>query len=135
MFVIVRAVVGLTSIRRGFKFIRQGRGPFLPGEVSLFRESYCKSECLRLPWFGKHRSFIIGRWPEQWRKGGDTLTLRLLMPGQDSPPRDPHRQNPAPRPACPIVPARQTGRNRRAVVSRQENAHSYWETRKHRGRE
>src|SRR4029077_10075647 len=55
MFVVMRAVVGLTAIGGGLELLRKRRGPFLPSEMPMLGEFHGKRKRLRLPRFGKHR--------------------------------------------------------------------------------
>src|SRR5690348_17608853 len=44
MIVVTRTVVGLTAIGGRFEFRGQRRGPFLPGEMTLFGKPDCERE-------------------------------------------------------------------------------------------
>src|SRR5215831_4365118 len=61
MFIVVRTIVGLTTICRCFELACEGGRPFLPCEVSLFGEFHGQRECLGLPRLGKQRSISVGR--------------------------------------------------------------------------
>jgi hypothetical protein len=66
--VVMRAVIGLATIARGFEFIGKRAGPFLPCEMSLFEELDGQSE--RLP---SHGSANTGPPESRGRRGSATM--------------------------------------------------------------
>src|SRR5262245_30936993 len=102
MMVIARAVVRLC----GLNLLGQRRRPFLPREVSFFREPHCQGERLCFPGFGENRS------------------LRLL---QGTPPTNPDARYPAAKPARPTIPAPQNAPSTRVVGSRLCRKYAYRE--------
>jgi len=61
VLIVMRTVIGLAAIGRGFQFIGEGGRPFLPREMALFAKFHCESESLRLPRLGKNGSIGIAR--------------------------------------------------------------------------
>src|SRR5262249_26523079 len=61
VFVVTRAVIGLTSIGGRLQFVSKRGGPFFPGEVALLGKFHSHRECLGLPRFSKHRAVCITR--------------------------------------------------------------------------
>src|SRR5262245_50888932 len=58
VFVIVRAIVGLSAIGRSPQLFGKRSSPFLPGEVTFFRKAHGETEGLSLPRFGKGWSVL-----------------------------------------------------------------------------
>ena len=61
MVIILRAVIWLTAVGRGFEFISQRAGPFLPGKISLLGKLDCERKRLRLPWLSEYWAINIAR--------------------------------------------------------------------------
>ncbi len=66
MFVVARAIIGFTAVRRALEFLRQRRRPLLPREMPLLGELDSEREGLRLPGLGKHWASLVS---EKMRPG------------------------------------------------------------------
>lgn len=68
MFIIMRAIVGLSAIGCGFDFFGERCGPFFPSKMPLLGESDGESKRLRLPRLGKYWLLRISRQRRQRRE-------------------------------------------------------------------
>src|SRR5437762_4301719 len=65
MVIVMRAVIWLAAIGRSLELLGECAGPFLPGEVPLFRELHSERKHLCLPGLGKHRPAAVARKRDQ----------------------------------------------------------------------
>jgi len=70
MFVIMRAVIGFTTVGGSVQFACKLSRPLLPGKMTLFGKLDRKREGVRLPRLGEHRTTIVTR--QSWQ-GRQTL--------------------------------------------------------------
>src|SRR5215510_7129353 len=115
VFVVTRAIVGLTPIRRCLQFLSKRGGPFLPGEVAFSRKPHREPKRLSLPWLGKRGSLVVAR--RRWYG----LQVRRA---QDSYPIDQGIQNLGAKRSRPTTPAPGNTRNRGAAAALPGNARS-----------
>src|SRR5262249_37087972 len=67
VFVVARAVVWVTTIRRGLEFIGQRSRPLFPGEVALGGKAHSERKGLGVPRLGEDRTSVVAG--ERWQRG------------------------------------------------------------------
>src|SRR5260370_30205910 len=89
MLVVMRTIIGLASIGRGFEFVSERGGPFLPSEIAPLGKFDGECEGLGLPGFGKDWPALITR---KLRQLGVAFAYGIRL-AQDSHPTYPRKRN------------------------------------------